>query len=657
MFGASAEDMRKMEGENDNSCQQQHSRRITQAYFDQLVQENAEDFEISIEESIEETIQQLEASGVPYDHLLLTAAAAASAGGTHDGGASVETDAADLERRERAEFDRCLNLLRQHARTAQVPSQSSSLAPCLEADEEESLLEIPLSTLHSCLIKDWKTYSKLWDATSDAFSIHLGLFVKLLHGPNASTEPELKTTTEAPSGALALADRVLDIMSHVLDQKSRQFDEMIKPVQPLFTPDFMQAWMKLLDIHCVGGRGSPIDPASVSSCRRLLSVAYWSCKRSETNKQLWMEQRLHMEDGRVMFLVDMVLRLLSSVASFVSPAEKGGEPSRGADIDALSSLLFAIYRWITVLCRNDFDGSADELPLTASATSRVQQFTSSGLLVAVLRQQLSGVAIEGAPPRTDEALPTYLADPELLVALLQACRAVAIHNDVVIAMRQEGLVVTVMSLFEQIHLSSPDTIMMDLAVLASLIGLFRNLCANDDLKILLGNRILPALAERFSDLVHEPDCKPTVSMLEQFCGLVAALTLRHPGNAHQLVRLGAAETLVDCMRMFPKSPSLQRNAAYAIRNLVSRLEQHRDDANVVAVDRRELQELCQPVLVQAARLHADCQEAAYAALRDLGCANARLSRVVVDPTGQAKLVPGTSMFQPGSNAGFRAVYD
>jgi hypothetical protein len=134
------------------------------------------------------------------------------------------------------------------------------------------------------------------------------------------------------------------------------------------------------------------------------------------------------------------------------------------------------------------------------------------------------------------------------------------------------------------------------------------------------------------------------------------LSLRHPGNARQLVRLGAVETLVDCMRIHPKSSSLQRSAAYAIRNLVSRLNQDRCDLDAEA-DKTVLQELCQPALVQAARMHAECQEAAYAALRDLGCANVRLNKVVVDPTGQAKLVTGTSTFEPGSNAGFRAVYD
>jgi hypothetical protein len=644
-----------MKTESDNQCHNQQSRRITQAYFDQLVQENAKDFEISIEESIEETIQQLDASGVPYDHLLLTAAS--SGGGISEGDSSGENGNADGERRERAEFDRCLNLLRQR-NTMTTPSDlQSSLASGLGTNEDESLLDLPLATVQSFLIRDWPTYSKLWYAASDALTVHLALFVKLVHDAPGYTEPEASAAAETRIHALALADQILHTISHVLDQSSRHFDEMIKPVQPWFTLDFMQAWMKLLDIRCRGDGFSPIDPPSVSSCRLLLVVAYWSCKRSEANKQLWMEQRLLTDCGREVCLTDMVLRLLSSVASIAASPEKVNERSACANPDATPSLLLPIYRFITVLCRNDFDGNDNESPLTASATSRVQQFTASGQLVPVLREHLSDVSMSDAPATTGDSLFAGHANSELLVSLLQACRAVAIHNDVVNAMRQEGLVDVATTLFHHLELSSPDKNTVDLAVLASLIGLFRNLCANDDLKNHLGHQILPALAARFSQLVDDNGCKPTGSLLEQFCGLVSALSLRHPGNSRELVQLGAVETLVRSMRMFPQSPSLQRSAAYAIRNLVSRLDQHRDDENAVAVDRRELQELCQPALVQAARLHADCQEAAYAALRDLGCANVRLSRVVVDTTGQAKLVPGTTMFQPGSNAGFRTVYD
>jgi hypothetical protein len=378
----------------------------------------------------------------------------------------------------------------------------------------------------------------------------------------------------------------------------------------------------------------------------LLTIGHWSCKRNEAQKQLWMEQRFDKTHGRTS-LVELLLEMLSTL------------PSPAPDSEDLSSLVVPLCRWMTVLCCNDFDSNDDDAPLTASATSRVQQFAASGVLVPLLQSHLrgSGVSFATVAENGDSSLTNNL---DGTVALLQTCRALAIHNDVVVSMLQVGLVGNAIELFEV-----PGT---DGALLVALIGLFRNLCANDDLKNLLGQTILPSLAFRFSDLVHRRrrgtvGADSHVALKEQFCGLIAALSLRHPGNARQLVQLGAVETIVSCMEAHPDSGPLQRSAANAVRNLVSRLDYNNQPSStdengcVVVHAKQELRELCQPALVRAARTHASCQEAVYAALRDLGCNDAKMSRVVLDANGRATLVSGAATFQPGSNAGFRAVYD
>lgn len=623
---------------NQQTSSEVRERRITQSYFDQLVQENAEDFGVSRDEAVRETIEQLRCGGVPYDHLVLTAPPPSppqppNSDNTGETNGDGEGTVVDEERRQRADFNASLNCLRgrttndEHDDANNDANDTDGLRCTQTNSDELCVLETHLSTVHSCIVKDLNTYSKLWDA-SNGYSIYATLLRALATHASPDASPD-----QLVSGSGV--DRILETLSFALETQSAQPPDHLKWVQQCFTRNFMQAWMALFRSCCDSG-----TIASVPICRNLLTVGYWSCKRNEAQKQLWMEQRFDETSSDSTNLVELLLGLLSAIPS-----------AAGAQDDEASSLLAPLCRWITVLCRNDFDSSSDDAPLTASATSRVQQFTASGFLVPLLHGHLrGGVATTGEN------------DQDRTVVLLQTCRALAIHNDVVVSMRQEGLVGTAIDLFESIDMSGADG-----ALLVALVGLFRNLCANDDLKNQLGHTILPSLAFRFSELVHRRrttnSSDSQVALHEQFCGLIAALSLRHPGNARQLVELGAVESIVACMEAHPDSGPLQRSAANAVRNMVSRLDHHQpssatDENGCPAVHSKdELRELCQPALVRAARTHASCQEAVYAALRDLGCNDAKMSRVVLDANGRAKLVSGATTFQPGSNAGFRAVYD
>lgn len=521
------------------------SSRITQEYFDELVLENVEVFDLTHDEGLQETLQQLSLGGIPVDHLLIT------------------TNAVDRE--ERQDFDTSLRSLR------------NLIQESPDSSEEEEPVETHLVKLLSYLQKDYSTYSIVWAV--DGFAIYLTL---------------LERRKAVPI--------VLNTLSQLLTHPQCTA-ETIQAFQKNFTLTVMQVWMQLY---------AYVECSTRQQQQDLLIIAYWSCKRCESNKELWMEQRIDANEQMSLFTVLQ--------QRFAQPDD--------------DSLLVWQCRFLTVICRNDFDEV--DAPLTASATARVQQCTANASGRALIETLNRHLQCHTNHNQEDEAI---------LVALLQLCRALAIHNDVVLTMKEQGLVETVLELLKSSSSSSSSSSSRQVVALTSAAwGFCRNLCANDDLQAYLGSHIVPTLAASLAKAVEET---PQLTLLEQGCGLVGALALRNASNARHLVQLHAPSSVVAAMQLHRQAASLQRCGAYAIRHLVSRIT---DDAVKI-----ELQTLCKPVLLEAAATHAECQEAVYAALRDLGCP-VQMNTLVLDPHGRTKL-QGTAMFEPGSNAGFRAEYD
>jgi hypothetical protein len=140
----------------------------------------------------------------------------------------------------------------------------------------------------------------------------------------------------------------------------------------------------------------------------------------------------------------------------------------------------------------------------------------------------------------------------------------------------------------------------------------RNLCANDEIKsTLCGGRqsVVQELIQIMNSTFRDKTGVSHALLLEHACGTIAAMALRISRNATYLVKLGAADEIVRAMNKYPDKVALQRQAALAIRNIVSRAT---DLCPAV------LQAGAQVALTTIAARHQGCQDEVYAALRDLG---------------------------------------
>ena len=333
---------------------------------------------------------------------------------------------------------------------------------------------------------------------------------------------------------------------------------------------------------------------SVPRKRVLLSIAYKSIRRCEANKRLWMEQK---NDPWSNILV----RHLNE-----------GIGSMGPDEDFSMSPTIIICKIITCLCTFD-DFSED--------SSDQQQYVQSLFRAGAVA-----------------ALETGL-EKSTHTAIVDALRALAIQDEVVQSM---GPVVDKAK--QRFRDRCSCNAEGEDAMLTALVGLFRNVSANDDFKKQLGSDslLLSTLQATMQNNTSNPQLQ------EHAIAWVAALALRHPDNAD---RLGSSSALVaaivHAMERFPDRSSIQRQAALAFRNIASRL---RDDQVKCA-----LRSDVQGVLNNVAAKHMNCQDEVYAALRDLGL---EVSSVHVERKGDSiQIRKGPLMFGQALQSNFRAEYD
>ncbi|KAM5237615.1 armadillo repeat-containing protein 6 [Ctenodactylus gundi] len=97
---------------------------------------------------------------------------------------------------------------------------------------------------------------------------------------------------------------------------------------------------------------------------------------------------------------------------------------------------------------------------------------------------------------------------------------------------------------------------------------------------------------------------------EQSCAALSVLALRKPENSRVIVEGGGALAALRAMKAHPQEASVQKQACMLIRNLVSRSQ---------AFSKPLLELGAEALITQARATHQDCEDAAKAALRDLGC--------------------------------------
>lgn len=97
---------------------------------------------------------------------------------------------------------------------------------------------------------------------------------------------------------------------------------------------------------------------------------------------------------------------------------------------------------------------------------------------------------------------------------------------------------------------------------------------------------------------------------EQALGLIVGLTLRNPEGAVAAVEAGCVDTIVSVMSSLPGEQWVQRQGCMAVRNLVARNPEHKQEC---------LDKGLEALLRKAQSSHAQaCKDVGGAALRDLG---------------------------------------
>jgi hypothetical protein len=372
-------------------------------------------------------------------------------------------------------------------------------------------------------------------------------------------------------------------------------------------------------------------PQRLLLLQNLLVLGHCAIQQCERNKQIW--TRLQLPDQQ--------------------EGEGDGDGSTNSkNIRSLLELLLdtvdGVHEHLSTCTAADNDSCAGEEWYTVARTvgrflTSLGTFEESSALPA---PTADANAPEQGTPVVASAHATVLAMSELgavhkLLALCRDCpnepavvttlRCMAIHDSIVQTMVAGGVLEIVRACFVNNNDNDGDknddndqdtndtedadtnaAAVKQWALRTAVIGLVRNLCANDEIKsTLCGGRqsIVQELIAIMNSTFRDKTGVSHALLLEHACGTIAAMALRISRNAQFLVKLGAADEIVRAMNKYPDKVALQRQAALAIRNIVSRST---DLCPAV------LQAGAQVALTTIAARHQGCQDEVYAALRDLG---------------------------------------
>eukprot|EP01138_Halocafeteria_seosinensis_P003263 gb/GECG01003337.1/.p1 GENE.gb/GECG01003337.1/~~gb/GECG01003337.1/.p1 ORF type:complete len:476 (+),score=72.96 gb/GECG01003337.1/:1-1428(+) len=190
------------------------------------------------------------------------------------------------------------------------------------------------------------------------------------------------------------------------------------------------------------------------------------------------------------------------------------------------------------------------------------------------------------------------SNPGVLVELALTIKSLAVNDEICKAFRDNGIANGLLKW----HRTFPEEPKLAHAVLSAI----RKLCHSDHLKrwvVLNESGPLRTIVEAIQKF---PD---NASVIHQAIGCIAVMALRHPSHAIMLAEMNGIPLITRAMKRFPEAGALQRQGCLAIRNLVVRNEDKLKDLF--------LEEQAELLLRTAREKHQECDDVAYAALRDL----------------------------------------
>jgi hypothetical protein len=415
----------------------------------------------------------------------------------------------------------------------------------------------------------------------------------------------------------------------------------------------------------------------------LAQLARNLCNGCEDNKKYFVKGslvRCHISDNKSG--LELLVETLGNV-------DEGGEPSSSfALVREICRLIAVLSKFQPLAEPNDSSSTPEApttggIPLVSSAHANVKEFHRTGAVTrlhriakeCLLEIQQKHDDDDSNENRNNQMTASQLQD--LLCDSLAALRTMAIDNDIVQNMIALGMLDTVRDGLQvagrvvttQNESSSPSIsgLTTTLSLATATMGLVRNLCANDEVKTTICKSSLPSILQVMQQYLNEDesvqgssssrqDVKPHSSrrtkshaiLQEHACGILAAMALRQPQNAHAIVEAGGHVLIFGAMRAFPDKVTLQRQGCLAVRNIASRLARMNYEEDKIKL----LDAGAEDILQNIAGKHPASSEEAYAALRDLGC-NPKMFQL--DEYGNATRSISEAFGSVKSN--FRPVYE
>lgn len=542
---------------------------ISQEYFDEVCLENRDDFELSEDEAVQETIQQLTSylgRGLP-SHLVLT---------------FPTSEKGIAQRKVNQVLKTCIANLQQQQQ--QVSETLQTLVDCVQEDSRQLVPRF-------VSFRGFATCVNLWKSCVEGRDERVYGLLQTTFTETAQVAKVTRTTsTDSDNNTSVL-----------------QFHDLQN--------EFLRLWPTWLatledEISSVDN----VEEWNVGRVCQILDLANCAVKNSEPNKKAFMASK------------STNTSMKSSPSLLLSILDKLSLPNEKRTLlDHHRLIGNPLCRLIAALCTFDDFRVTQGAPTIASAHANVQSFHRENGVVRIAR---------------------YLQETKTSSAIL-ALRAMAIHDEIVQTMVAVGVLDTSTSLLHRLvsteKNSTGESIEESLEALTAVVGLFRNVSANDEIKskLCVGDKSIVANLKCAME-AHSAAAK----LQEHACATFAAMALRSPRNAEYLVRQHDAATwVVRAMQNHPSRTTVQRQAALALRNLVSRST----DLRPVV-----LQAGAAEALTGIAAKHVSCQDEVYAALRDLGLP-ASMLRVEQDASGQLVLKQTEMFGEHKSN--FRPVFD
>ncbi|CAL1527713.1 unnamed protein product [Lymnaea stagnalis] len=191
----------------------------------------------------------------------------------------------------------------------------------------------------------------------------------------------------------------------------------------------------------------------------------------------------------------------------------------------------------------------------------------------------------------------HINNPPVLAELFLTLGCLAVRDEFCQEVMDRGGVHFIINAFK--------SALKDKAIVRQALIVLKALAGNDEVKYeiaKLGGVELVVMAM----ITHQSN----PSIAEAACKVLTAITLRNTENCHKVVEFQGHQHIVQAMKLHPNDVGVQKNACMALRNLVSRTKDLKD--NILTLGAEIL-------LNEAMNRHEEAHDEAKAALRDLGC--------------------------------------